>query len=201
MATGAGKSVCYQVPALVAAARAAPQTTKTAIVVSPLISLMTDQVTALNARVGSDVACFLGSAQADPAITAKAWAGGFALVYITPELATTAVDRLAGMAGAGMLSLVAVDEAHCVSEWGEFKREMERASKRAGGASSLFQPGGIEREMEKARVLRPLSRRNGERGEQVHAGRALSLSLNRKKWRRACTRLDCASCLSLSLSF
>jgi len=110
MATGAGKSLCYQIPALARPGQAA-------IVVSPLISLMQDQVSALQAR--GVAACFLGSAQRDDAVTAGAWAGEYALVYITPEQARLAVGRLQALASAGRLSLVAIDEAHCVSEWGE----------------------------------------------------------------------------------
>ena len=112
MATGAGKSVCYQVPALVRAAAAG----QTAVVVSPLISLMQDQVEALQAR--GVAACYLGSAQADAGVTARAWAGDYAVVYITPESVMAEVGRLQALAGAGKLSLVAIDEAHCVSEWG-----------------------------------------------------------------------------------
>lgn len=108
MATGAGKSACYQVPPLASG--------RCAVVVSPLISLMQDQVAALEAKgVG---AAFLGSAQSDRAVIDAAWSGDTPLVYITPELAATAVDRLRALAESGKLGLVAIDEAHCVSEWG-----------------------------------------------------------------------------------
>lgn len=80
-ATGAGKSLVYQLPAL--------HTSRTAIVVSPLISLMSDQVRKMNATVGAsrgrDLACFLGSAQADSSVEQRAFAGEYAVVYVTPE--------------------------------------------------------------------------------------------------------------------
>jgi superfamily II DNA helicase RecQ len=72
---------------------------------------MQDQTDALRAK---GVECgFLGSAQTDRAVVDAAWAGDLPLVYITPELATTAVDRLRDLAERGRLGLVAVDEAHC----------------------------------------------------------------------------------------
>lgn len=107
-ATGAGKSLCYQVPPLVS--------NRVCVVISPLISLMQDQVAALAAK--GVPAAYLGSAQHDAAVVDAAWAGATPLVYITPELAATAVDRLRALAATGRLGLVAIDEAHCVSEWG-----------------------------------------------------------------------------------
>eukprot|EP00976_Prorocentrum_cordatum_P103885 1193645-Prorocentrum_minimum.AAC.1 len=123
--TGSGKSLCYQFPAL--------HSKKTAVVVSPLISLMTDQVTHLNNTVGGSVhwhnsgggarqklACFLGSAQYDLSVEAAALRGEYAIVYVTPEklLAGGFLSRLAELHKAKGLSLLAVDEAHCVSQWG-----------------------------------------------------------------------------------
>jgi ATP-dependent DNA helicase RecQ len=108
MATGGGKSLCCQVPALVLG--------RPGVVVSPLISLMEDQVQALVKR--GVRACLLGSAQRDPRVAADAWAGRYELVYVTPETALANVPRLAALhAGVGV-SLLAVDEAHCISEWG-----------------------------------------------------------------------------------
>lgn len=92
MPTGGGKSVCYQLPPLLLR--------KTCIVVSPLISLMEDQVQALNARCIS--ACFLGSAQSSAKVKEDALAGKYAFVYVTPELAvnqTAALQRLHANAG------------------------------------------------------------------------------------------------------
>lgn len=111
--TGAGKSLCYQLPAV--------QSGKTVLVVSPLISLMQDQVHRFNATVGAQgrfQACFLGSAQTDPSIEAKALAGHFCLIYLTPEKLTgTGGDFLRKLPLQSLL-LVAIDEAHCISEWG-----------------------------------------------------------------------------------
>jgi len=113
--TGGGKSICYQLPAV--------QTGKTVVVVSPLISLMQDQVHKFNATVGAQDgghrACFLGSAQHDPRVETAALAGDFRLVYVTPEKLTIGfLDRLKGLQSQSRLLLIAVDEAHCISEWG-----------------------------------------------------------------------------------
>ena len=107
MPTGAGKSLCYQLPAL---AREG-----TALVVSPLIALMHDQIRSADA-IGLRAAS-LTSADADREATiARLKAGELDLIYVAPERATSeAFRRLIGRA---KLSLIAIDEAHCVSEWG-----------------------------------------------------------------------------------
>ena len=88
-ATGEGKSLVYQLPALT--------TGRISLVVSPLVSLMTDQVAALNHTIGGgkEISCFLGSAQMDGSVESRALAGEYKVVYITPEkLYTGFLDRL-----------------------------------------------------------------------------------------------------------
>ena len=113
-ATGHGKSICYQLPAL--------HTGRMAVVVSPLISLMTDQVQRLNNTVGRGertVAAMLGSGQLDPSVEERALNGQYPLVYLSPEklMAGSTLDRLCQLHARQPLLLFAIDEAHCVSEW------------------------------------------------------------------------------------
>lgn len=110
MPTGAGKSICYQVPALML-----PGIT---LVVSPLISLMKDQVTALN-QMGVHAA-YLNSSLT-PGQYRKALelavGGRYKIIYVAPERLMT--DSFLDFALHTELSLVSVDEAHCVSQWGQ----------------------------------------------------------------------------------
>ncbi|MGK0367057.1 MAG: ATP-dependent DNA helicase RecQ, partial [Thermoproteota archaeon] len=118
MPTGGGKSVCYQVPALYFEG--------VTIVVSPLISLMQDQVQNL-AEYGVE-ACFLNSTQTgEERMQAedKIIAGEVKLVYVSPEGLLT--GSLASFFRNVEVSLIAIDEAHCVSQWGhEFRNDYTR---------------------------------------------------------------------------
>jgi ATP-dependent DNA helicase RecQ len=108
MATGSGKSICYQLPPLI--------TKKTAIVISPLISLMQDQVMGLQQR--GVKAEFMGSAQTDRTVNGRAENGEFDVLYMTPEKACNVSQSFWTALLRKGVSLLAVDEAHCVSEWG-----------------------------------------------------------------------------------
>jgi len=115
MPTGGGKSLCYQVPALVRSG--------TGVVVSPLIALMQDQVSALT-QLGVRAA-FLNStldAGQARAIERALAAGELDLLYVAPERLTT--PRCLDLLERSQLALFAIDEAHCVSQWGhDFRPE------------------------------------------------------------------------------
>jgi len=123
MPTGAGKSLCYQLPAVILAERG-----HVTLVVSPLIALMKDQVDALRA-IGVAAVALTSAASSDEQreIIDGIRAGLYTLIYVAPERFRSPrfVDAL--RATAGRLGLVAIDEAHCISEWGhDFRPDYRR---------------------------------------------------------------------------
>ena len=110
MPTGAGKSVCYQVPALLL--------TGVTLVISPLISLMKDQVAAL--RSAGIPAAFLNSSLTPRQLelaTSRAVQGEYRVIYVAPE--RLEAPSFLRFARGARIALIAVDEAHCVSQWGQ----------------------------------------------------------------------------------
>ena len=119
--TGGGKSLCYQLPALLLEG--------TTVVVSPLVALMKDQVDALRAR--GIAAAFINSSLSDPERQERQGAlrrGEYRLVYVAPERfkSPSFLSAMAGLA----VPLLAVDEAHCISAWGhDFRPEYQQLAR------------------------------------------------------------------------
>ncbi|NXS06771.1 WRN helicase, partial [Neodrepanis coruscans] len=107
MATGYGKSLCYQFPPV--------YTGQTGVVICPLISLMEDQV--LQLTMSGIPACFLGSAQSKQ-VKESITGGQYRVIYMTPEFCSGNLQLLQDLDQTVGLALIAVDEAHCISEWG-----------------------------------------------------------------------------------
>ncbi|MBK9071531.1 MAG: ATP-dependent DNA helicase RecQ [Myxococcales bacterium] len=136
MPTGSGKSLCYQLPAVVLHGRG-----EATLVVSPLIALMKDQVDGLRAR-GVAAAALTSSDSSDErdVVLGQFLRGELALLYVAPERFRSPrfLDALRGMKAP--LGLLAIDEAHCISEWGhDFRPEYRRL-------------GAVARELSPARI-------------------------------------------------
>ncbi len=177
--TGAGKSVCFQVPAMVLGGWTA--------VVSPLLSLMADQVAAARARgIAAASLTSVESAEAQAATLAALRAGALRLLYLSPERLEHAAATLVRLGGPP--ALLAVDEAHCIAEWGpDFRPAFRRLgiARRRLGDPPVAALTGSATPLVREDIARVLGLGRRGRSLAVHVG-----SFDRPNLRFAVTTVD-----------
>src|SRR5437763_3818775 len=114
IATGYGKSLCFQLPALI--------TNRPCIIVSPLLSLMEDQKVNLQKR-SINVCCYNSTLNSYSFTQMEILAGMYNIIYITPEAIVNAQEWLTKLNDKYGIALIAIDECHCVSLWGNTFRQ------------------------------------------------------------------------------
>jgi len=117
LATGYGKSICYQLPFLI--------TKKTVIVISPLLSLMEDQLNKLK-KLNISVYCLNSNNFNKNNDKDKILAGECGIVYMSPEYFFKCENFVKSLSKNNLLSLIAIDESHCISTWSDFRPEYKK---------------------------------------------------------------------------
>ena len=117
LATGYGKSICYQLPFLI--------TKKTVIVISPLLSLMEDQLNKLK-KLNISVYCLNSNNSNKNIDKAKILDGHSGIVYMSPEYFLKCETFIKTLSNNNLLSLIAIDESHCISTWSDFRPEYNK---------------------------------------------------------------------------
>jgi len=185
--TGSGKSMCYMLPAVLAGRGTV------ALVITPLISLARDQVHRL---VGRGVrACLLGSGQPDASVERQAMSGSFRLVFACPETVQRLLPQLSQLS----LSVIAVDEAHCISAWGHDFRPAfgQLASVRAAlPAAPLIALTATATPAVRREVIEQLRMRNPLLCIESFFRANLAFSVHHSRTTRACWEAD-LGCLLL----